>query len=893
MIKFVVTCLLGVSLIACQDKIRQEEDILSKPSPEENIEKDFIPFFEAEMALSEEQLKAFQVGFDELSNTTGDRSKILSPRILFEAQQWNKNEKKYDLIQVYEKGVDLLLRRVKDGKVKFFRERVQAEIIPINANGEKVGVSHRAKVRIWLPKVNPKKENSPFVFDNRNSETWHAMIIMNSDNKDRVQDGKPVAIFGEELSEKTNLGIDLERIVRFVGRNQTAGSGPSDDYTYRVARHGENVGLHSIPLISNWKELEINPDAKHSDDPRIPFDSRTKFRLAKGVGFVIKPQGLLLHYQIVANVYEGIDMRRAGVVSNVFDFQGKYLLDDESLAKAFEGKDRDGFGIPDWEGQKSALNNVIRLNMCKAPAEDYSLGFPWDMPTIFDKFEERDWRYTGGGLMSQTNTDYETSMALFFGSKPSSKYPNHVVGMPVGLTAQRPQGTYNDPPGNFPDVANHVQWAMPKKEQPSQPFTYFWISAHSAHNQEVYFGEQGGALWPAKEADKYVKFLQQKDVRSQPMVVVHQTNAKFENQLGKVPRLHAMITTDLMITELTYNMVDGKNYSVVELQNPSKLDINLKDYALVRLRYDNTKSIMGYLRSDGSSIVERLEDLVDADFYFLRDMNSTDMIHNYGPNDEQTIVSSNYSEAQYNKSFVGDYRIYYHKFEESGQRPLAPGQILLIGASGYSSLPKGRQITEPWWENFFPSSVRWSWYAGQRRFRYFAYTSTSRVLDINSDNSTEVKDGLALVKIFSDGSKKVIDTTAPIGKKYFGFSGTMESYAKEFVTPTNKNKDKNGGSSGSDLNVYYSQKRKDGVVFPFMPPYRTKKVEKNLWSDDWELLVDRYDNTLGHRWLASIDGAGELPNGNIMHLHRFRYFAKGRTPLGQPDKYMSSRPVQR
>ncbi|KGO00206.1 hypothetical protein [Porphyromonas sp. COT-290 OH3588] len=863
LIKFVVTCLLGVSLIACQDKIRQEEDILSKPSPEENIEKDFIPLFEAEMALPEEQLKGFQVGFDRLSNTTGDQSKIFSPRIRFRKR---------------DNSVELLLRREKGGNVKFIRERAVAKVIPIDGSGKETEMaSNKAKVRIWVRKPNPKKNNLPFTFEE--GETWHAMIIMNSDNKTITdKSGKQVAVFGEEEEDRENLNRSGRSIVEFVGKNQTAGSGDKD--TFRVARYGQEVGRHSIPLISNWKELKIQKNAKPSTDPRVPDEPNTLFRLAKNEdSFTIKPQGLLLHYQIVANVFEGIDMRRAGIVSNVFDFQGRYLLDEENLRKAFDEKDPHGFGIPAWEGQQSAVKNYIGFEMYKATSDDYSLGFPWDMPKIFDLFEPAGSGQVGQ-KMAETYKESDISMALFYGYRPSDQYRGKFVGMAVGLTTPRTESTYDDPPGNYPDVANHIQWAVPKKSVPAKPFTYLWINAHSAHNQDGYYTSKKSIteLFPGKDSDEYELFLKQKNVRSQPMVVVHQTNATFGHQLGKAPRLHAMITTDLMITELTYKEDSGKNYSVVELQNPSKLDINLNEYALVRLRFDGNK--MSYLRTD-NTFTDRLEDLSDADFYFLKDLKESDMVSIYKPNNDQASVEYGAKESAYAGTYVGSVNRYFNKFEENGKKLLAAGQIVLIGASGYE-IKSAHLELKSWWPTFFPRDPRYnSWYLAQKRFRYFARTSHSNVLDINSGNNTQVKDGLALVKLFTTQQgkkKKVIDTTAPIGLSGFGFSGTLYDYKQEF-------------NKVATTTSYYSQKRKDGVVFPFMAPYRTKRVETDSWSDDWELLANR--NDLGYRWLASIDAAGRISGGRIMNLHRYRYFAKERTPLGQPDKYMSSRPEQR
>lgn len=237
----------------------------------------------------------------------------------------------------------------------------------------------------------------------------------------------------------------------------------------------------------------------------------------------------------------------------------------------------------------------------------------------------------------------------------------------------------------------------------------------------------------------------------------------------------------------------------------------------------------------------------------------------------------------------------YHQFEttENGktQKRLEAGQIVLLGASGYTQVDA---TTQSWWSDFFPEQPRKNiWYEIEKRLRYFVGCNTP-VLNINSEDKGGVRDGLALVKFFdkSKTKKKVIDTTAPIGPNNFGFSGTFAQYTQKLASTNSVN--------------YYTQKRLDGIVFPFMPPYRTVKVTSD-WSDDWNLAMNPMSytgiggqltgnqQTLGHRWLASLDGAKYQLSGQIEHLRlsRGRYFVKERTLLGRPDLYKQSRPVHR
>lgn len=867
-IKFVVTCLLGISLIACQDKTRQEDDLTPSPDPEKLVEKDFTPLFEAEMSITEDQSKLLHIDMER--NVGSDRSKLHFPRIKF-----GEGITFYaDLLFVREKG---------DKATEYIREKGIAKIISISDAGRK------AKVRVSITKPDPKAKNSLFTLET--DETWYAMAIFQSEFTSVDENGRAAAVFGETIADRRALSStsSLQEIVKFVGDNQTGGTGSKGKS--RNAADTETTGYHDIPLISNWLQLEIIRDASNHDHPSVPVKTAISplFRLAKNTNFKIQPQGVLLNYQVIANVYEGLQMRRAGVVSNALDFQGVYLLDKGNIKKAFDTRNTDtGFGIPEWEGTKSKLNQVQGLMLYKASEADYALGYPWDMPMVSDKITQT-LPEGSGAPMSATMQEADMAMALFSGVKPGAEYPRYAVGTRIGFTIPRINLT-DKPTGNYSDVYGHVQWAMPKKVAPSNPFTYFWIDAGSAHNAEEYFQrEDGKDGWLyVEDGAQYLKFLQKTSPRTQPMVVVHQTKATFENQIGKAPRLYSPLSADLLITELTYKMYNGSNYSVVEIQNPSRLNIDLNDYALVRLVSNG--SYMQYRKPNGQGT----DNLDEADLLRLSTLNKSSMVSGYGPNDTQYASDGENTERQrqyYENNYAKPFRRYYHQFETSVdgrmQKLLDAGQVVLIGAGAYAS---NSPTNASWWQQFFPSVQQTEWYSRSHRLRYFAIHN-SEVLNLNSEGR-DTKDGIALVKIFSSGKKKIIDATAPIGADNYAFAGTYASYKEEFSNPS-KTKNK-AGSPSFDLSTYYTQKRMDGVVFPFMPPYRTVRVNPTAWSDDWELLVDPNSHKLGHRWLASIDGA-KLKSGAVMLLDRYSYFTAKRTPLVEPGKslYLNSKPVHR
>lgn len=877
-IQFVGMCLLGVSLVACRDKFTPGDDPIPKNDPEaEAIGKDFIPLLETNMRLSE--VRSVGMDFEDPGNSE-DNAKIRSPRLRFK----KSNGSLLDTI-----SADILLRREKEGKIDFIRRRGVAQFLSASSDG------HSAKVRILIKKPNPKQQESPLTFER--GEKWHAMLILDAEgNMLKDSDGKDIAVFGESQASINALGNGAtdESVITFVGNNQTAGTGASG------ARRGapsaiykltESPGDQEIPLISNWQELVLSDS--NSDPTLNQGNNNTLVRLAKKDGFSIKPQGILLNYQITGNVYEGLDMRRAEVISNVLDFQGKYKLDPQSLKVAFEGRGGDGFGIPEWVPIKSKLKDVQQLKMYKATTENLQFGYPWDMPMVSDRFTNP--HAAGGTEMTAITNEADFAMALFGGTEASVAYTNKLSGIKIGLTTPR-KAPSPDAPGNYWDVVYHVQWAMPKAVIPPKEkrFTYLWIDAHSAYSQEEYFPTHATAttnnLQPStsgKEGE-YVQFIKQQSVRTQPMVVIHQTDADFTDQKGKAPRLYATLSADLMITELVYKVDGAYNFSVVELQNASRLDIALNDYALVRLVSDGNK--MQYRRSSGSGT----DNLDEAELFYLRELTNEYMVADYRDNNALYVADGNgttASQIQYENTYTGEYWRPYHRFKESdGRLRLEAGQIVLIGGPGYV---QDRNVSRRnWWSNFFPSTPRKDiWYGFEMRFRYFAGANTP-VLNLNRPTiSGGTRDGLALIKIIN-GKKKVIDTTAPIGTSGFGFSGTFAEYRQKLASTNSFD--------------YYTQKRKDGVVFPFMAPYRTVKVTTD-WSDDWIVATNPTPytgingeptnemQTLGHRWMASLDGANHVKNGQKVHLRLSRgsYFTKRRTPLGNPNAYNNSRPIHR
>lgn len=866
--RFVGLCLLGLMLVACQEKREDIEPVLEQEGLAEDIRQEgYVPFLETSFAFSEEgedQLKAVDMTFDETIDADGTR--LRSPRLKFTQRVYRNNQWVEENIPSFPAKV--LLRRAKGNDVEFVTHDARAEVLS-TTNG-----ARRANVRIWILTSNPEYTKS--FFSLKNGETWHAMFILEHEQnapKDR-------AYFGESISDKNTLNPTEAGLVKFIGRNQAAGTGTHDSF-HNANPHDygadASMGTHQIPLISNWQELEVKSGATNADHANIPSNRpNVLVRLAKNTNFTIKPQGIILNYQITANVYEGVDIRSAGIISNALDFQGYYKLDAESLKAAFDAKKSDGFGVPAWVGMKSELKPYLGLSMYKPSAADLEMGFPWDMPVLSYRFSlPIKSRNLPGPQMTETVQEGDVSIALFrAGRIDGDDYPKRLVGFLVGATVPYTSDK-NLIPGSYSDIAHHLQWAMPKEQTPAQPFTYLWVHAHSAHSPEEYFTNTTSSLYiaPQYESQGYVNFLKQPSFRSQKSIVVHQTNADFKNQIGKTPRLYATLTADLMISEVVYKKQNGHNYSVVELQNASKLPIDLNNYALARIVFagDAPNTVPQFAAPNG----ETTHLIEQAELYRLSNIKDQCAVAGYGPKDGMFPTGGTNVSAQ---TPPKEGELPYHQLEVDGKKRLEAGQIVLIGAEGYLNLkPSYGSSSSSWWNDFFPREQQTKWYDDERRMRYFVATRSS-VLKINPGTVNDVKerDGLVLVK-FINGKRKIIDATAPVLRDWVAFAGTIGDYKKEMAK-----------TEGHD---YYCLKRKDGVVFPFIEPYRTAKVTTD-WTDDWELNLTPNSHKLGHRWFASMDGA-QLPPNKISRLHRDRSFVEKRTSIGNPERYKNSRPTHR
>ena len=92
-------------------------------------------------------------------------------------------------------------------------------------------------------------------------------------------------------------------------------------------------------------------------------------------------------------------------------------------------------------------------------------------------------------------------------------------------------------------------------------------------------------------------FIRQQTPRTQPLIVLYQSNKKFEER--KVYHAQATLAPDLILTDVIYQTHGGQNYSALEIYNPSCLWADLSQYAIARL-IDNNGTHMSFRKADGT-----------------------------------------------------------------------------------------------------------------------------------------------------------------------------------------------------------------------------------------------------------------------------------------------------
>lgn len=346
--------------------------------------------------------------------------------------------------------------------------------------------------------------------------------------------------------------------------------------------------------------------------------------------------------------------------------------------------------------------------------------------------------------------------------------------------------------------------------------------------------------------------------RTQPLMVLHQTNRTFSER--KVYHAQAVIRPDLMLSEVIYQKHGGQNYSLLEVYNTTVEPVDLSQYGIVRLIPSNNGLYLAFRGPDGQP-VENLSQALVLPLTALKgkkdpfDGSALTSLKQAGYDYEDPTKRTNpvfYREA-WVTTLAGLWPgkwAYNHLEDKSSTHPsrsfyMLGGQSILLGGSGYvntpvtkgiASYPAPVELVEP--EGWFKSLhglLNANYNSHYLRYAY-AYADGEKKSDNTFGAGTldyEPGNAFALIKKTSTGWQ-IIDATGPVGPSHLAFAGTYTSFKEEM------DKHKNSDS--------FSQQRLDGVNYPFIAPFRTKRLYDSKWSDDWSIKTQVNEFTPGRRF---------------------------------------------
>ena len=363
-----------------------------------------------------------------------------------------------------------------------------------------------------------------------------------------------------------------------------------------------------------------------------------------------------------------------------------------------------------------------------------------------------------------------------------------------------------------------------------------------------------------QKANEYLHNANKSDItpRTQPLMVLHQTNRTFPEH--KVYHAQVVIRPDLMLSEVIYQKHDGKNYSLLEVYNTTVEPVDLSQYAVVRLIPSADGSHLAFRNKEGQP-VESLEHALVLPLTALKGKND--------PFDGSALTSLKQTGYNYDDPTKRAKPVYfrprwiveltglwpgtwaYNALEdESATHParsfyLLKGQSILLGGSGYVNTPVTKkpdgysytvELIDPnGWFKSLHELLETNYNRHYMRYAY-AYADGVKGADGSFGEGTldyKPGDAFALIKKTSTGWQ-IIDATGPVGATHLAFAGSYSDFKTEMAKYTNVSS--------------FSQQRLDGVNYPFIAPFRTKRLYTSKWSDDWNILTDVNQFTPGRRF---------------------------------------------
>lgn len=414
-------------------------------------------------------------------------------------------------------------------------------------------------------------------------------------------------------------------------------------------------------------------------------------------------------------------------------------------------------------------------------------------------------------------------------------------------------------------------------------------------------------IFYSTEQPAYVK---QRTPRTQPLIVLYQSNKKFEER--KVYHAQATLAPDLILTDVIYQTHNGENYSALEIYNPSCLWADLSQYAIARLIDNGTH--MSFRKADGSAT----DNIQEAQILPLSLVAPNE--HSPYNSDVATLKSAfpdpHASDGYWGKNnlrrrvLMGDPEVTRREngsisglsFDKpkpvtgsstrwpsfgsviSGHTPspiprdlsagainkafLGNGQSMLLGASGYIHNPPVDESstirTGGEWFNTVWHPAIYGEHKDRNFIRHFiAYADGKIKTEGELENSDVLIQHLGYnipsLKKFSQYEAGTLDMNIGDGFVLLKMNPLGGWQIIDATAPVGPKHEAFPGTYADYKAHYatlkassptiYSQQRMEGVNYPFIPPFRTKQVTEHkysTWSDSWRTTTTTSEYTIGY-----------------------------------------------
>lgn len=240
--------------------------------------------------------------------------------------------------------------------------------------------------------------------------------------------------------------------------------------SYTNAGVGIKADALNTPYMSQW----VTVRTFEGEDPQ-----KRPLYTGYAYGLEFRPQGTILAYDLGIDDALTMDFRSFSIVSNVMDFMGRYDLSDAALWAAWQAKDSQGYGLPEWQtravgsGHWDAYDDPDSRYMGRLRTGTRI--YPYDLAT--SSISGNMW---GGSQADRlTKSDNPSLFHNWF-------IPQRILdreGIPQNAWAgERLSGHFPREKADYYQPGNthmyYMVWGMPRKQMPAKPATYLYADIH-------------------------------------------------------------------------------------------------------------------------------------------------------------------------------------------------------------------------------------------------------------------------------------------------------------------------------------------------------------------------------------------------------------------------------